>query len=70
MTTVRKWLFGRVWYYFHCQSIILINKMDSNLELVSIKALEHVVKKESRVRETLQRWLQAVLESGFLTLQR
>lgn len=29
--------------------------MDSNLELVSIKALEHVVKKESRVRETLQR---------------
>lgn len=44
--------------------------MDSNLELVSIKALEHVVKKESRVRETLQTWLQAVLESGFLTLQR
>lgn len=48
MTTVRKWLLIEY-------GIIFTAKVDSNLELVSIKALEHVVKKESRVRETLQR---------------
>lgn len=48
MTTVRKWLL------VEC-GIIFTAKVDSNLELVSIKALEHVVKKVSRVRETLQR---------------
>lgn len=46
--------FDTVWYYSYCQCQSDFKKK-SNLALVSIEALEHVVCKKSRVRETLQR---------------